>query len=78
MQKPVTSGDITNRFLQLIHEGTINFDDQVKTFNLLKDMFGFLKLSNQADDENISPAGIFKSTRKFNEIDGVKFYYNCD
>jgi|WetSurMetagenome_2_1015567.scaffolds.fasta_scaffold22974_2 hypothetical protein len=78
MSKPVTSSGISNRFMELIYEGKIDFDDQVKIFNQLKDMFGLRKLSNQANDESITPAGVLKSKREYNDIDGVKFYYNCE
>jgi hypothetical protein len=78
MPKPVTSSDITERFLELIYSGKISFDDQLKTFKFLSEMFGLKTISNQARQENVSPSAIYQSKRKFLQIDNVKFILNCD
>jgi hypothetical protein len=78
MKNPVTSEDITNRFIELIYNGTIKLEDQVKTFNELSEIFGLKTMSNQARQENKSPAAISQSKRIFILIDNVKFYFNND
>lgn len=78
MPKPVTSSDITERFLELIHSGKIDFDDQLKTFKFLLDMFSLKTISNQAREEKVSPSAIYQSKRKSVEIDNVRFILNCD
>jgi hypothetical protein len=78
MAKPIESREITDRFMELIYDGKIKFEDQVKTFKELSEMFGLKTISNQARQENVSPAAIHQSKRNYILIDDVRFYFNCD
>jgi len=62
----------------LIHEGSIEFDDQLKTFKYLNEIFGLKKISNQAKEEKVSPSAIYQSKRNSIQIDNVRFILNCD
>ena len=55
---------IRDRLFECIHNGELEFDDQVKIFKYLSELFGLKTISNQAKAEKVSPAAIYQSKRK--------------